>query len=403
MGFRPAVLDAVVKTARGTVADDTPGQGRPLFLPEPEPCDDLVDGCDLLDALTASLHRYVVLPKNEARAIALWVLHAYAFTAFTCTPRLAITSPEKRCGKTTLMDVLARLLPRVLSVAGISAAAIFRTVELVRPVLLIDEADTFLQQNDELRGVLNSGHRKGGNVVRLVGDGHEPRQFSTHTPVAIAMIGKMPGTLADRSIPIRLQRRRSDEAVQSFRCDRAGDLDQLSSMAARWVADNEARIQEADPDMDGLFNRDADNWRPLLAIADVAGGPWPAWARAAAWGLVSSGAADEESTGTMLLADIQAVFEARNCDRISSEELVEQLHRCEDRPWSEFSKSGKPISKAQLARLLGKYRISPGTIRLEDGRTPKGYQRKDFKHAFERYVEPKRGFGDAAPPHPSML
>ena len=99
------------------------------------------------------------------------------------------------------MDVLTRLLPRVLSVAGITAAAIFRTVELARPTLLIDEADTFLQQNDELRGVLNSGHRRGGNVVRLLGDGHEPRQFSTFAPVAIAMIGKLPNTLADRSIP----------------------------------------------------------------------------------------------------------------------------------------------------------------------------------------------------------
>jgi putative DNA primase/helicase len=341
----------------------------------------------------AALHCYVVLPTHEARAIALWVLHTYLFSIFTCTPRLAITSPERRCGKTTLMDVLAGLLPRVLSVAGISAAAIFRTVELVRPTLLIDEADTFLPQNEELRGVLNSGHRRGGtsNMVRLVGDNHEPRQFSTHTPVAVAMIGKLPGTLADRSIPIQLRRRRSDEVVQSFRADRTEDLDRLASMAARWAIDNEAAIQDADPEIDRLFNRDADNWRPLLAIADAAGGHWPASARQAARALVAIGAADNESTGAMLFADIRAAFETRGGDRISSEELVAYLHGCEDRPWPEFGKSGKPISKAQLARLLRQFRICSGTVRLGE-RTFKGYLRKDFEDAFERYIDPRGRF-----------
>jgi len=395
LGLRAPVLDGAVKAARG-ITDDKSGQGRPLSLPQPEPHDDVVEGSDLLDALTAVLHRYVVLPRNEARAIALWVVHTYLFAVFTCTPRLAVTSPEKRCGKTTLMDVLTGLLPRVLSVAGISAAAVFRTVELVRPTLLIDEADTFLQHNDELRGVLNSGHRRGGNVVRLVGDAHEPRQFSTHTPVGIAMIGKLPGTLSDRSIPIRLRRRRSDEAVQSFRCDQSEDLRRLSGMAARWASDNEAAVRDADPDMDGLLNRDADNWRPLLAIADTVGGHWPAWAREAARALVSIGAADDESTGAMLLADIRSAFETKDCQRMSSEDLVAYLHNCEGRPWPEFGKSGKPISKAQLARLLRPFRISPGNIRLGDGRTPKGYQHKDFEDAFRRYIDPQGSFD---PPH----
>jgi len=392
LGFRPNVLDWAVKAARGETGEDEGGQGRPLSLDEPTPCDDPVDGCELLDALVAGLHRYVVLGKNEARAIALWILHTYLFSIFTCTPRLAITSPEKRCGKTTLMDVLTCLLSRVLSVAGISAPAIFRTVELARPTLLIDEADTFLPQNEELRGVLNSGHRKGGSVVRLVGDEHEPRRFSTHAPVAIAMIGKLPGTLADRSIPICLRRRRPDEPVQSFRADRTDDLDRLASMSARWAIDIEAAIRDIDPDMAGLFNRDADNWRPLLAIADAAGGPWPTWAREAARTLVADAAADDESTGAMLLADTRTAFETKAIDRISSEELVEYLHGLEGRPWPEFGKSRKPISKTQLAKLLRHFKISPGTIRLEDGTTPKGYYRKDFEDAFRRYIPPHGSF-----------
>jgi putative DNA primase/helicase len=399
LGVRVSQLDDAVRAARGVKGDRAVGQGRALSLPDPVACDDFVDGGQLLYELTSCLHRYVVLGKNEARAIALWILHTYLFEIFTCTPRLAVTSPEKRCGKTTLMDVLTRLLPRVLSVAGITAAAIFRTVELARPTLLIDEADTFLQQNDELRGVLNSGHRRGGNVVRLVGDGHEPRQFSTFAPVAIAMIGKLPNTLADRSIPIRLRRRRPDEKVQSFRADRTDDLERLASMAARWAIDHESGVRDADPEMGGLFNRDADNWRPLLAIADAAGGHWHALAREAARALVSDCTADDESTGAMLLADIRAAFDTKGGDRVSSEDLVTYLHGCEDRPWPEFGKGGKPISKAQLARLLSRFGIHPGNVRLADGRTPKGYERKDFDDAFERYSPLERASGAATPPH----
>jgi hypothetical protein len=180
LSCRPATLDAAVKNARGDAKQD--GQGRSLSLPEPVPCEDLVDGPEMLNAIVECLRRYVVLAVNEARAIALWVVHTYFFDGFTCTPRLAITSPEKRCGKTTLLDILARLLPRALPVASISASAIFRTVELVRPTLLIDEADTFLRHNDEVRGILNSGHRKGGSVVRTVGDNHEPRQLFDARP-----------------------------------------------------------------------------------------------------------------------------------------------------------------------------------------------------------------------------
>jgi putative DNA primase/helicase len=399
LGLRLPQLDSAVRAARGAKGDHSVGQGRALSLPDPVACDDFVNGGQLLDELTSSLHRYVVLGKHEARAIALWILHTYLFEIFTCTPRLAVTSPEKRCGKTTLMDVLTRLLPRVLSVAGITAAAIFRTVELARPTLLIDEADTFLHQNDELRGVLNSGHRRGGNMVRLVGDGHEPRQFSTFAPVAIAMIGKLPNTLADRSIPIRLRRRRPDEKVDSFRADRVGDLDRIASMAARWANDHESAVRDADPEMGGLFNRDADNWRPLFAIADAAGGHWPALTREAARALVSDGTADDESTGAILLADIRAAFDTKGRDRMSSEDLVTYLHGCEDRPWPEFGKGGKPISKVQLARLLSRFGIHPGNIRLPDGRTPKGYERKDLEDVFGRYIPLGTASGSATPPH----
>jgi putative DNA primase/helicase len=112
----------------------------------------------------------------------LWAIHTHAFECFGHSPRLAITSPEKQCGKTTTLDVLGELVARSLPTSNATTAAIFRTIEIVKPTLLIDEADTFLGENEELRGVLNSGHRRGGQILRTVGEGHEPRQFATWAP-----------------------------------------------------------------------------------------------------------------------------------------------------------------------------------------------------------------------------
>jgi putative DNA primase/helicase len=394
LGCRPPALDAIVKLARGAHSDA--GQGRPLDLPSPVPWDDLVDGAELLGALADAIRRHVVLPDYEADAAALWVVHTYLFDVFPVTPRLGVTSPEKRCGKSTLLDVLGCLVPRPLSAANISAAATFRTIELVKPTLLIDEADTFLPDNEDLRGVLNSGHRQGGSVVRLVGDKHEPRKFATHAPVAIALIGTLPGTLADRSIRLRLRRRRADERIAPFRSDRAEHLTQLARMAARWAFDNRERVAESNPNCGQLFNRDADNWRPLLAIADAAGGDWPARARNAAERLVAEAADDQESMGTMLLADIQAMFHDRAVDRLGSQDIVNHLHALEGRPWLEFGRKSKPITQNGRARLLKRFDITPGSVRLGSVATPKGYLLKDFEEAFRCYLLPE---GDSEAPH----
>ena len=247
-----------------------------------------------------------------ADTAALWAAHTYLLDCFGISPRLAITSPEKGCGKTTAFDVLSRIVFRPLPTANASAAAIFRVVELQRPTLLIDEADTFLSENEELRGILNSGHRQGGSVIRTVGEDFEPRSFSTYSACAIALIGKLPATLADRSVPIELRRRRADEPIEPFRFDRTDHLDQLARKAARWARDNADRIRGTDPDMPaGVFNRAADNWRPLLAIADAAGGEWPARARRAVQCSGAGASGDEQSVRVPLLSDIRAIFAER--------------------------------------------------------------------------------------------
>jgi hypothetical protein len=386
VGARTSILDKLV-TAKRTDTDNGK-QGRALSLPEPEPSPEPVDGAALLGSMSSAIRRYVMLPDHVAIAAALWALHTYLLDAIYITPRLAITSPEKQCGKTTLLDVLARLVWRPLPAANATAAALFRTVEKVRPTLLVDEADTFLPDNEEVRGILNSGHRRGGSVLRIVGDDHEPQQFSTYSACAIALIGQLPGTLADRSIEIALRRRRPDEPVEPLRAGRTGELDALARQARRWAADHVERVSAADPLMPaGIINRVADNWRPLLAIAGEAGAEWPKRAREALAAIQAT--VEDESKRIWLLADIRAIFGERGVDRLASEKLVEALVAIEGQPWAEWNK-GRSLTTNGLARLLKPFVIKPATIRIGD-ETAKGYYLTQFVEAFERYLDPQGG------------
>lgn len=397
--LRVSTLDDVVRRARNAVAVPV-GQGRPLETLQPEPWLDPIDGVELLDAISGALRRHVVMNPASVLAAALWVLAVYAFELFALFPRLAIISPEKGCGKTTLLDLLSRLVPKPLFAANVTAAAVFRTIEDIRPTLLIDEADTYLPSNPELRNVLNSGHRRDGTVVRCAGDG-APRQFSTSAPAAIAAIGRLPGTLEDRSIMLRLRRRRVDEPVALLRLDQETDYLELARKAARWTHDATALLTGADPSIpQGLFNRVADNWRPLLAVADAAGGEWPSRARATA--LALSGAEiddDSQSKGVRLLHDLRDLFHTEPSGVLFSEEIVQRLTAMEERPWAEFL-LGKPITKPQLAKLLNPFRVKPGSVRRGE-RTSKGYRKHDLTDAFERYlpapvVTPSRSTAEVA-------
>lgn len=379
-------LDAEITARRRN--NTSLGEANDLGLIEHAPWPEEVDGAGLLDRIAAAIRRYVVMPAHAAEAAALWVVHAHCFDLFQHSPRLAIASPEKGCGKSTLLDVLAQMAPRTLKTENLTAAVMFRVIEAYRPTLLVDEVDSFLGDKDELRGILNAGHRRGGKAVRCEGDDNAIKAFDTFAPVATSGIGQLPGTLADRSIPITLQRRKATERIAIFRDDRAGDLHELASQCARWAADNTANLREYDPEIPAeLFNRLADNWRPLLAIADIAGDDWPERARAAAIALSDHGD-DAESTSIKLLSDIRITFEVAGMDRLSSKVIADSLHEMEDRPWPEW-RNGKPISTNQIARLLKPFGIFPGTIRIGTD-TAKGYRLEQFRETFERWLPPSR-------------
>jgi len=347
--------------------------------PDPVPWRDPVDGVVLFNELKAG--RYLALPEAALEAIALWVLFTHTFDVAEVSPRLALLSPLPECGKTTALSILSRLVRRAMLTSNVTAAVVFRAIDQDRPTLLMDEADTYLQQRgDEFRGILNSGHTRDAAVVwRTEGDKFKPKAFSTWAPLAIAKNGKLPDTLASRSITIEMRRKRADESVTRYRPGRDGPvLDELARKCARWAKDNLQNLEGADPMVPKeLNNRAADNWRPLLAIADALGGDCPIRARQAA--LALAGDEIEVTSSEQLLANtrsIRNVYTQRGIDRISSKDLCDELGKIED---------GHIISPDWLAAMLRPFRIRPHSIRIGQS-TPKGYMWKDFEDAFARYL-----------------
>ncbi|MGI9038094.1 MAG: DUF3631 domain-containing protein [Gemmatimonadota bacterium] len=384
------LIDAIIAQRETTSSGADMVQGTGVLLSDPEPWEEAVDGGDLLSELRRTLTCLVVLPEHADVATSLWILFTHAHDAWEVSPILCITSATKRCGKTTLMHLLSALTPRPLLTSNITPAALFRIVEACSPTLLIDEADSFFASRDELRGIVNSGHRRGSAyVIRTAGDDHEPRTFATWSPKAIAQIGRPPETIIDRSMVIGMRRRAPDEAVERLRLDRLRELQPLCRRAWRWAQDNLEALRNADPDVPpGLGDREADNWRPLLAVADAAGGHWPEAARAAAVGLASI--EQDDAPSVQLLADIRLVLRDRKTDRITSSDLALALHAPPESQWAEWN-AGKPLSTIQLAKLLKAFGIKPRALWI---RTPtgtknlRGYEASAFHDAFRRYLPP---------------
>ena len=353
-----------------------------MDLPEVEAWNEAVDGSELLDGLSALLRRHVVLPLWVAETLALWTVHTYAFQLRSVTTYVGVVSPEKRCGKTTLLTLLSKLANRALVAANISPPAMFRVIEKVQPTLLIDEADTFLQGKEELRGILNAGYSQdSAYVVRVdstIWTGLT--KFSCWCPKVIAAIGELPETLADRCIVVTMQRKRGGEV-----CERLRKLDgePWRRKCVRWVADNSSAITAAEPNVpQGLNDRAADIWEPLLALADLAGGIWPELAREAAVGL--SAGKEQMSSFGFLIRHIQALFDLWAADKVFSRRLVDGLGAMKNPPWMELLK-GKPLTEVWLAQQLRRVEVTSRTVWI-DGATARGYHASDFDDAFARYA-----------------
>lgn len=357
----------------------------------------------LLDELESLLNRFVVLPERAPEALALWIVHTYAFELGDVSTYLGIESPEKRCGKTTLLGVLSKLVNRPIAASNISSSAFFRVIQEMRPTLLIDEADTFLRNNDELRGILNAGYtRDTAYVIRMqpsepgTRNTEQPTQarpssfnsFSCWCPKVMAAIGRLPETLADRCIVIRMQRKTIHEE-----CERLRSLDTvaLRERCTQFVKQNANAIAAARPSIpESLNDRAADIWEPLLALADIAGGDWPAKARRAAEGLTAS--THGRSPIGALLFDIYTGVAREKSERIFSRDLVDWLNGYTDRPWVDLPGlrlvdhgKRKQMTELWLAQQLRPYGVRPRTIRIGDN-IAKGYVLEEMLEVFQRYM-----------------
>jgi putative DNA primase/helicase len=384
MGIRVGTLDAEVSKLR------RPGdKSRPLTLSDPEPSVEPVLGSELLDSIEQQIATYVVMSEANRVAVVLWILMTYAVEGLFTLPLLLISSPQKWCGKSTLQMLLNRLCRKPLLLSNSSTAAMFRIIEKSRPTLLLDEVDTWLRNDDDqsLRGLINAGHtRDTAQVLRCDGEKSEPRLFDVFAPKAISGINSrgLNDTMTDRSIIIELARRGPNEPVGRLRQDRL-NLDHLRSLARRWADDHLSAIQVAEPTVPPELNdRAADNWRPLLALADLAGGSWPERARQAARAL-SPGDGDEEDILTQLLTDIREIFTERAAARLSSADLVATLGALEARPWGEW-KHGKAMTATQLAKLLKPFGVATRNVKV-GSRVFKAYQRQSFDDPFARYLQ----------------
>jgi putative DNA primase/helicase len=385
LGVRPLTLDREVDSRRPRSCRENM-QGTATEFSSPQPWQSPVNPADLLSDVAGAFYRYLALPPGAADALALWTAHTHCYEAFPHTPRCHCSSPDKGCGKTTTLDVLATMTPRPMRAENITSAVLFRLVDQHRPTLLLDEVDSYLNDADELRGLLNAGHKRGARAYRCEGDSNTVRSFSAHAPAVLAGIGAIHGTLHDRSIVIKLPRAKRCEVQARFDSRRVEHETVLCRKLARWTADNFAKLQSCDPQLpETAFNRLADNWRPLFAIAEVAGGDWPRRALASFTALTATDDLDAQGIGSILLADIQNIFSDAGVDRMPSNELADALAGIEGRPWAEWGKHRRPISANQLAQQLRRFGIAPHVIRIGD-QTPRGYWLDDFKEAFSRYL-----------------
>ena len=314
------------------------------------------------------------------------------------SPFLGITSATKRCGKSLLLELLAELVYRPMPVGGrVTSAALFRMIARDAPTMLLDEVDSYLRDDDELRGVVNGSQRRSGAfLVRCVGEDHEPRQFGTWCPKALAGIGDLPDTVRDRAIVVRMERRPPAVHLEHWRDRDRAAVDTMRGQIARWAADRvdaaiARRSRVSFPSV--LNDRARDAWEALLAIADESGGGWAGErgrAALAAATIAGRAAKDEGGAVEMLLADLREIFEADGWpDAIASATILERLVAMESRPWCEWRR-GKPLSARGLANLLQRLEVVPRNHRFPSGTQSKAYLQDELKPHWIAYF-PGRG------------
>jgi hypothetical protein len=353
-----------------------------------------IDGAALLDRVYEFVGRFVCYPSKEARAAhTLWIAHTHMMECWETTPRLAFLSPEPASGKTRALEISELLVSAAAPAINASPAYLVRKVQAEEglPTILFDEIDAVFgpkarEGNEDVRALLNAGYRRGATVGRCVMHGSiaVPEELPAFCAVALAGLNDLPDTIHSRAIIIKMRRRAPDEIVEPYRRrEREKEGYELRDRLAAWAAAAIGRVTV--PDMpDGVVDRDADIWEPLIAVADAAGAQWPEIARVTAVTFVTlSREYGEERLGIRLLDDTRTVF--GDDEKLPTKVILEKLRGLDEAPWADLE--GKPLNDRGLAARLRSYSIKRRVIRI-GSTTHKGYRREDFVDAWRRYLPP---------------
>jgi hypothetical protein len=351
------------------------------------------------------IRRYVVLSDAQAIATTLFVAHTWAIDAAETSPYLAVTSPQKRSGKTRLLEVLELLVRSPIRAANVSDAALFRLLAAEPRTLLFDEVDAVFNakgNREDLRALLNAGYRRGAPAYRVVGEGSKMRvePFECFGPKVLSGIGSLPDTIADRAFSIRLKRKTSVEVVERFRDREARALaEPIRSWLEKWGTEEIDGLDSVQVELPTeLDDRAQDAAEPLLEIAGLAGDEWPERSRLALIALrKEQGEQGEQPDGIRLLADVRLAFGKR--EEMLTADLLAALFRFETSPWAhwwgetrrgEFGETSIEPNRAaamKLARTLKPFGVRPQHL----GARVRGYRISDFEDAFSRYLPPEVG------------
>jgi putative DNA primase/helicase len=355
-----------------------------ILSPDPPPWPASVDGEDLLHEIAALIKRHIILDSNDLTTVTLWIVLTYLADVVDVLAILGIVSPEKRCGKTRLLTILSRLVYQALPCSNISAPSLYRVIEKFSPTLLVDEADSFLQDNEQLRGVIDSGHTRGAAfVVRTNPNTMEPERFSTWSPKAIALIGKLPATIHDCSLLVSTERRKRGEKVLPLRKTPLADYEQLCRKILRWVEDNKVAVAGLEPRLPSILNdRASDNWFPLLAIAQTAGQTWYDFAIRA----IQKTSADnsEQSVVELLLVCLRKLYADQNAHFLATTDILTALNSLTEMPWADW-RNGKGLSAEKLRKMLADFKARSVQVQVQ-GQRARGCRWKDLHPVFLRYL-----------------
>lgn len=368
-----------------------------------------IDGAALLDSVHDFLGRFIIYPSEDAHiAHTLWCQHAHLMGAWESTPRLAFLSPEPASGKTRALEITETIVPRPVEAINATPVYMFRKVSDPKglPTILYDEIDTLFgpraKDNEDIRGILNAGHRRGAIAGRCVVKGKtiETEELPAFCAVALAGLGNLPDTILTRSVVIRMRRRAPRERVEPYRRRvHAQEGYALRDQMAVWASEAIDKVTNAWPKMpEGIEDRNADVWEALLAVADAAGGDWPRKARVAAVTLVTDIKQNTPSLGVKLLADLSEIFGERVA--MSTESILTALHDMDEAPWADLK--GKPLDARRLANFLRSYDVRSKVVRIGE-HTYKGYAREELWDAWTCYLgdQPKEvtGVTSVTSPH----